>query len=119
MIIEKIAQLIGSMSSALASRPAIIAEYAIDSEICVENTAPKSALRPSTRHGGSTSSTSWPSERSSSAASPTAAAQTGSTGASASGAIVVAAIRSRPGSRAAPAAKGSAGGGAQVASPSS
>ncbi len=53
--------------------------------------------RPSTCHGGSTSSTSWPSERSSSAASATAFAHTGSTAASAIGGSVVAAIRSLPG----------------------
>ena len=48
-----------------------------------EKTAPNSSERPSICHGGSTSSTSWPSERSSSTASATASAQSGSTVASA------------------------------------
>ena len=51
----------------------------------IEKTAPNSSESPSIRHGGSTSSTSWPSERSSSAASATACAHIGSTTASAIG----------------------------------
>ncbi len=85
----------------------------------LENTAPNSSCKPSIRHGGSTSTTSCPSERSSSAASATARAAIGSTTASAIGASVVAAIRSLPGAPAALCANGSLGGGAQVASPGS
>src|SRR4029077_13338691 len=118
-IIEKIAQLIGSMSSAVGSRPATVAGYAIQSAMWVEKTTPNSSLSPLACHGGSTSSTSCPSERSTSAASLTACAQIGSTTASGTGGCVLAAIRSLPGSPCAETAKGSDGGGAQVASPSS
>jgi hypothetical protein len=68
--------------------------------------------------GAVTSSTSWPSDASSSAAPLTARSQSGSSGASVA-AVVVQPIRSRPGSWAAVAANGSGGGGAQVASPGS
>ena len=119
LTIEKIAQLIGSMSSAVGSWPPTMPEYAIESAMCVEKTAPNNSERPSICHGGVTSCTSCPSERSSSAASATAPEQTGSTTASGIGGSVVAAIRSGPGSRVADSAKGSSGGGAHVASPGS
>jgi hypothetical protein len=118
-IIEWIAQLIGSMSSAVGSRPATVPENAIARLTWAQNTTPNNSCKPSVCHGGSTSSTSWPSSRSSSAASSTACAARGSTAASGTGGKVVAAIRSGAGSRAAACANGSGEAGAQVASPTS
>ncbi len=66
----------------------------------LEKTAPNSSRRPSCCHGGSTSSTSWPSERSSSLASSDGLrGRAGRRRLRARGGCVVAAIRSRPGSR--------------------
>jgi hypothetical protein len=85
----------------------------------LEKTTPNSSRTASSCHGGSTCSTSCPSEPSSSAASVTARAASGSTIASGTGASVVIAIRSLPGDASADAANGSLGAGAQVASPGS
>ena len=116
---EKSAQLSGSMSSAVASRPMIISA----SRICVDTAGPKEAVKTADSsgcaHGGSASTTSWPSDSSSAAASWTAWMATGSIGASGTGESVDIAMRSRPGARPAEVANGSAGGGAQVMSPSS
>ena len=82
------------MSSAVGSRRRARRSRRSTARCGSRTTAPNSSLKPSTCHGGSTSSTSCPSERSSSAASATARAQIGSTTASATGGSVVVAIRS-------------------------
>ena len=68
-------------------------------------------------HGGSASSTWWPSDSSRAPASATACARAGSIGTSIGG-VVVSAMRRPEGSRPALAANGSAGGGAHEESPS-
>ena len=112
----QIAQLSGSMSSSVGWRPVAIETRKIARETAGPNTAVNVSSVPGRFHGSSTSSTSWPSERSRSAASSTAAAHSGCTSASIGGVFVVA-IRSLPGVRPAVVAKGSLGSGAHDASP--
>ena len=101
-------QLSASMSSSRGARPARAAAAAI----CTQIAGPKAAVKRSSiagsHHGGRTSSTSWPSPSSSAAASRAARSQSGSSVTPAIGACVVTPIRSRPGSRAAASANGSA-----------
>ena len=107
------------MSASVTSRPLIISAKAMFMDTSGPKTAVNVRSTSGTCHGGSASTTSWPSDTSSSAASRTERSASASSGEPSSGGLVVIAIRSRSGARAAAAANGSAGSGAHSGSPGS
>jgi hypothetical protein len=106
------------MLSAVGSVPPIICAWRMLAATFADHITVKIGSASMSFHGGVTSSTSWPSDSSRAAASRTACSLTGSSSVS-TGQSIAKATRSRPGSRPTASANGSAGGGAQLESPSS